>query len=86
MVPWAKWSRLPSAAAASLNPSTNFPGMVTVEKVGGAYTQELRHILTAHAEATGSPRAQELLDHFDDAVQRFCMVVSPEYKRKLEGV
>ena len=45
---------------------------------------ELLEIVKAHARETGSPRAREILDHWDEYLPRFLKVMPVGYKLLLE--
>jgi glutamate synthase (NADPH/NADH) large chain len=54
--------------------------LVDLEPVEGDAAEELRALLQRHAEETGSPVAQALLDDWTAAVTRFTEVMPTEYK------
>ena len=60
-------------------------GMVEMETVPPHRSVELFNIITAHYEATGSPRASEILKHFVDLIPHFKLIIPTEYKKHLAG-
>lgn len=60
-------------------------GMVEMETVPPHRSVELFNIITAHCEATGSPRASEILKHFEDLIPNFKLIIPTEYKKHLAG-
>ncbi len=46
---------------------------------------ELKRLLSMHERATGSQRARDILNRFDDYIGRFRTVISDEYKARLKG-
>ena len=60
-------------------------GMVIIETVPPHRSVELFDIITAHYEATGSPRASENLKHFVDLIPHFKLIIPMEYKEHLAG-
>ena len=60
-------------------------GMVEMETVPPHRSVELFDIITAHYEATGSPRASEILKHFVDLIPHFKLIIPMEYKEHLAG-
>jgi glutamate synthase domain-containing protein 3 len=59
-------------------------GMVDLEDVGeGADVDGLRALIEAHVAATGSARAQAILDDWEHEVGRFVKVMPRDYKRAL---
>ena len=60
-------------------------GMVEMETVPPHRSVELFNIITAHYEATGSPRASEILKHFVDLIPHFKLIIPMEYKEHLAG-
>jgi glutamate synthase domain-containing protein 2/glutamate synthase domain-containing protein 3 len=56
-------------------------GVVDLEAVDDAAT--LRYWIARHAEETGSPRANWMLEHWDEALSHFVKVFPREYKRVL---
>lgn len=67
-----------------LHKHLNF-GMVEMEVVPLHRSVELFNIITAHYEATGSPRASEILKHFVDLIPHFKLIIPTEYKVHLTG-
>jgi glutamate synthase (NADPH/NADH) large chain len=57
--------------------------LVELEPVSGAAADELCGLVRRHAEETGSPLAQALLDDWPSAVRRFTEVMPADYKRVL---
>ena len=49
-------------------------GIITAEEA-----EDLERLLTMHAKATGSKKAQEILDHFAQYLPKFKAVISDEY-------
>ena len=47
---------------------------------------EVKAMISRHAEATGSRRAQEILSSWDDAVKKFVKVMPKDYKRVLQAM
>jgi len=45
--------------------------------------EELRRLITAHVEHTGSKKGQEILDHFDSYVPHFKKIIPEDYKEIL---
>ena len=57
---------------------------VDLEKVDDANDIEtLRYWIARHAESTGSPRANRILDNWSDMLPKFVKVFPHEYKRVL---
>ena len=60
-------------------------GMVEVYDLSGReFAEELRGLLTRHAEETGSPKAARILENFDAWLPSFRMVIPTEYRLLLE--
>jgi glutamate synthase (ferredoxin) len=60
------------------------PGGVDLEPVlAPDDVRTLRHWITRHAEATGSPKARWVLDNWTEMLPRFLKVFPHEYKRVL---
>ena len=59
--------------------------LVEVGAVTGDYARELQRLLETHVALTASPRAKDILAHFEDVLPRFLMVIPTEYRRVLEG-
>jgi glutamate synthase (NADPH/NADH) large chain len=57
--------------------------LVELEPVSGVTADELYDLVRRHAEETGSPLAQTLLDDWRSAVRRFTEVMPADYKRVL---
>jgi len=57
--------------------------LVELEPVTGEAADQLCDLLRRHAEETGSPLAQALLDDWPSAVRRFTEVMPADYKRVL---
>ena len=59
--------------------------MVMMEKVENKYDQEeLRAILEKHVKYTGSLKAKEVLEHFDEYLSKFKKIIPGDYKRMLQ--
>jgi glutamate synthase (NADPH/NADH) large chain len=61
------------------------PELVVLGSVTGDAAQELKDLVTLHAEETGSPVAQALLEDWDNALGRFTEVMPSDFKRVLEA-
>ena len=61
-------------------------GSVDLESVdpGTPQAEELRALLAAHVEATGSPKGRRILEDFAGWLPRFVLVFPVEYRRALE--
>ncbi len=57
--------------------------MVALEALEGDEAEHVRHLIEEHAERTGSPKAKELLDHWQAVVPRLVKVMPSEYRRIL---
>ena len=55
------------------------PGHVKLYPVDPKQADELNRLLEMHAKATGSRKAQEILDHFSEYLPKFRAVISDEY-------
>ena len=60
-------------------------GHVRIYPVSGEQADELNRLLTMHVKATGSPKAREILDHFDQFLPKFKAVISDEYLSWMKG-
>ncbi len=58
-------------------------GVVDLEDLDHADRETLRYWVARHAEETGSPRANWILDKWDQAVEHFVKVFPREYRRVL---
>ncbi len=59
--------------------------MVLMEKVEyKADKEELRDMLKKHAEYTGSSKAAELLDNFEEVLPKFKKIIPSDYKKMME--
>ncbi len=58
---------------------------VEVEALSEGMLKELKSLLEMHVDATGSPKAKDILKHFKTEGEQFKAVLSPEYKRIMEG-
>ena len=54
-------------------------------RVSPEQAEELQRLLTMHAKATGSKKAQEILDDLDSYLPKFRAVISDEYRSWLKG-
>ena len=61
-------------------------GMVTVRPVSGEDAGELRGLIQAHVEATGSVRGREVLEGFQGCLPLFRKVVPVDYQRVREAI
>jgi len=57
--------------------------LVDVERLSEHDEAELKDLIAEHAERTGSPVAQRMLDDWDAAMRRFVKVMPRDYKRAL---
>ena len=58
--------------------------MISIEKVENKYDKkELRDLIEAHVEATGSRRGSEILAHFEEYLPHFKKLIPDEYKRMI---
>ena len=57
-----------------------------VDLVDEAEIAEVRQMIERHLVYTGSPRAQHLLGHWEESVQRFVKVYPRDYRRMLEAM
>ena len=48
--------------------------------------EELRALLAEHVQATGSPRAKAVLEHFEDSVRHFKKILPRDYDRMLRAI
>jgi glutamate synthase domain-containing protein 2/glutamate synthase domain-containing protein 1/glutamate synthase domain-containing protein 3 len=63
------------------------PGMVDLDRVEDeAHQKELRELIEKHHQLTGSTRAAQLLERWDEAVKEFVEVMPRDYKRALAGI
>ena len=61
--------------------------LVTVDPVTERQDiQEIRTMLTEHVEATGSPKAQEILDHLEEKAACFKKILPRDYDRMLRTI
>ena len=60
-------------------------GHVKTYTVTPEQADELQRLLTMHVKATGSKKAQEILDHFAETLPKFRAVISDEYRAWLKG-
>ena len=60
-------------------------GHVRLYPVSGAQAEELKDLLTLHAQATGSEKAKALLHSLEDFLPKFKAVISDEYLNWLKG-
>ena len=58
-------------------------GLVRLHPLSTDQAVELRHLLERHVQATGSPKATEILKDFDHWLLLFRSVVSDEYLHRL---
>jgi glutamate synthase (NADPH/NADH) large chain len=60
-------------------------GMVELESVESEdYARELKDLIARHQNHTGSERAADLLDRWDECLPQFVMVMPTDYKRVME--
>ena len=59
------------------------PELVELESLSEHDEAELKDLIAEHAERTGSPVAQRMLDDWDASVRRFVKVMPRDYKRAL---
>jgi glutamate synthase (NADPH/NADH) large chain len=57
--------------------------MVISEKPGKDDITQIKSMIEKHYKYTGSLRAKEILDDFENKVQKFVKVISPRYKELL---
>ena len=60
-------------------------GHVKLYEVAGGQAEELRSLLEMHVQATGSPKAREILDCFSESLPSFRAVISDEYLKWMKG-
>ena len=61
--------------------------LVSMEPVSEKHdVEELRALLTQHVQATGSPRARAVLEHFEDNVSHFKKILPRDYDRMLRAI
>jgi glutamate synthase (ferredoxin) len=60
------------------------PGHVRVIPVSPDLVPELRSLIEMHFDATGSPKAKKILEHFDETLPGFRTVISDEYSSFLK--
>ncbi len=61
--------------------------LVTVDPVTERQDiQEIRTMLTEHVEATGSPKAREILDHLEEKAACFKKILPRDYDRMLRTI
>ena len=68
-----------------LDPELVNQALVELRPVEGDAAEELEQLVRQHAEETGSPVAQALLDDWASALPRFTEVISSEFKTVLEA-
>ncbi len=56
-------------------PSVRIERVTDASSVGNRDVEELRSLIAAHAERTGSPRAKDLLDRWDEVLHHFWRVI-----------
>ncbi|MEJ2859789.1 glutamate synthase large subunit [Actinomycetospora flava] len=61
------------------------PEMVSLREVDDEDADWLHGVVERHRELTGSPRAADLLAHWDDAVRRFVKVMPDDYQRVIDA-
>jgi glutamate synthase (NADPH/NADH) large chain len=59
--------------------------MVAFDELDDTDVEFLRHVLAQHRTETGSTRAAEVLDDFDDQIKGFVKVMPRDYKRVLDA-
>jgi glutamate synthase domain-containing protein 3 len=59
------------------------PASVELHALDAADVEELRYWIARHAEETGSPQANRVLENWNAAVERFVKVFPREYQRVL---
>ena len=58
--------------------------MISIERVENKYDeQELKDLIRAHVEATGSEKGREVLEHFQEYVAKFKKLIPKEYKKMM---
>jgi glutamate synthase (ferredoxin) len=66
-------------------PSKVNPEIVQIQHViTEAGAQQLRHLIQAHVDHTGSPKAQHILDHWSEVLPQFWQVVPPSEAERAE--
>ena len=60
-------------------------GHVKLYEVSGKQADELNRLLEMHVKATGSAKAREILEHFNDWLPKFKAVISDEYLNWMKG-
>ena len=60
-------------------------GHVKTYPVSEQQSDELNRLLEMHVKATGSVKAREILDHFNDWLPKFKAVISDEYLAFMKG-
>ena len=59
--------------------------MILMEKVENKYDkEELKVMIQAHVEHTGSKKGQEVLDHFEEYLPKFKKLIPEDYKRLMQ--
>ncbi len=58
--------------------------MISIEKVENKYDEnELRELIEAHVQATGSQKGRRVLEHFREYLPKFKKIIPNDYKRML---
>ena len=60
-------------------------GLVGMEAVTSRYDRaELRALIEAHVQATGSPKGRRVLENFDELLPKFKKIIPTDYKRLMQ--
>jgi glutamate synthase (NADPH/NADH) large chain len=59
--------------------------MVSLENPSDEDTEELKTLISYHAQATGSQKAKKILENFEDYLPQFIKVIPYDFKRILEA-
>jgi glutamate synthase (NADPH/NADH) large chain len=62
----------------------NAETVIVAPVASAAWAAKLRALVERHAEETGSPRAADILRHWDEALPRFRQIVPREMLSRLE--
>jgi glutamate synthase (ferredoxin) len=61
-------------------------GNVTLKKLAASDRKAIQEMLAKHYEYTGSPRAKQVLDDFDNCIEQFTMLIPNDYQKILDAL
>ena len=64
----------------------NKAGLIMTAMTPGNEAQALRELIEAHAAETGSEKAKEILNHFDEYIPAFKKIIPKDYARMVESI